>query len=50
MQGGAWKIGSSPVWPVMTGKRVTWTRSSNPAAISARFIERLPCERNEAAS
>src|ERR687885_717747 len=30
----------------MTGKSVTWTRSTRPAAISARFIDRLPCERN----
>src|ERR1700733_9348760 len=30
----------------MTGKMVTWTRSINPAAMSARFIDRLPCERN----
>jgi probable F420-dependent oxidoreductase len=35
------ETGSSPVWPVMTGKSVTWTRSTRPAAISARFIERL---------
>src|SRR5919197_3033914 len=41
-----WKIGSSPVCPVITGKSVTWTRSTRPAAISARFIDRLPCERN----
>ena len=41
-----WKIGSTPVWPVITGKIVTWIRSTRPAAISARFIERLPCERN----
>src|SRR5919201_1589732 len=40
------KIGSSPVCPVITGKSVTWTRSTRPAAISARFIDRLPCERN----
>jgi len=31
---------------VITGKSVTWTRSTRPAAISARFIDRLPCERN----
>ena len=30
----------------MTGKSVTWTQSTRPAAISARFIDRLPCERN----
>ena len=30
----------------MTGKSVTCTRSTRPAAISARFIDRLPCERN----
>src|SRR6266487_219105 len=30
----------------MTGKIVTWTRSTRPAAISARFIDRLPCERS----
>src|SRR3954453_1429459 len=30
----------------MTGKSVTWTRSTRPAAISARFIDRLPCERS----
>src|SRR3954463_9588330 len=30
----------------MTGKSVTWTRSTRPAAIRARFIDRLPCERN----
>src|SRR6266511_4595188 len=41
-----WKIGSSPDCPVITGKSVTWTRSTRPAAISARFIDRLPCERN----
>src|SRR5919108_2167159 len=41
-----WKIGSSPVWPVMTGKSVTCRRSTRPAAISARFNDRLPCERN----
>ena len=29
-----------------TGKSVTWTRSTRPAAISARFNDRLPCERN----
>ena len=29
----------------MTGKIVTWTRLTRPAAISARFIDRLPCER-----
>src|ERR671934_3152742 len=40
-----WKIGSAPVWPVITGKSVTWTRSTRPAAIRARFIDRLPCER-----
>jgi hypothetical protein len=28
------------------GESVTWTRSTRPAAISARFIDRLPCERN----
>jgi hypothetical protein len=31
---------------VITGKSVTWTRSTRPAAISARFMDRLPCERN----
>src|ERR671916_423857 len=41
-----WKMGSSPVCPVITGKSVTWTRSTRPAAISARFHDRLPCERN----
>src|ERR1039457_4229973 len=41
-----WKIGSSPLFPVITGKSVTWTRSTRPAPISARFIDRLPCERN----
>src|SRR6202035_4670808 len=30
----------------MTGKSVTWTQSTRPAAISARFIDRVPCERN----
>src|SRR6266498_581937 len=30
----------------MTGRSVTWTRSTRPAAISARFSDRLPCERN----
>src|ERR671933_2958751 len=30
----------------MTGKSVTCTRSTRPAAISARFMDRLPCERN----
>src|ERR671913_271963 len=30
----------------MTGKSVTWTRSTRPAAINARFIDRLPCERS----
>src|SRR5689334_20621147 len=35
-----WKIGSSPVRPVITGKSVTWTMSTRPAAISARFIDR----------
>src|SRR3954449_6711334 len=30
----------------MTGKIVTCTRSTRPAAISARFIDKLPCERN----
>ena len=30
----------------MTGKTVTCTRSTRPAAISAQFSERLPCERN----
>src|SRR6266508_2979278 len=30
----------------MTGKSVTCTRSTRPAAISARFSDRLPCERN----
>ena len=29
----------------MTGKNVTCTRSTRPAAISARFNDRLPCER-----
>src|ERR1700743_3768661 len=41
-----WKIGASPFFPVITGKSVTWTLSTRPAAISARFIARLPCERN----
>lgn len=27
------KIGSTPDWPVMTGKIVTWTRSTMPAAM-----------------
>src|SRR6266511_4397257 len=40
------KIGADPFWPVITGKTVTCTRSTRPAAISARFIDRLPCERN----
>src|SRR6187200_1611833 len=40
------KIGSVPVLPVMTGKTVTCTRSTRPAAISAQFNDRLPCERN----
>ncbi|WP_343998103.1 hypothetical protein [Streptomyces thermocarboxydovorans] len=31
---------------MITGKSVTWTRSTSPAAISARFIDRLPCERS----
>src|SRR3954451_203775 len=39
-------MASDPFWPVITGKRVTWTRSTRPAAISARFIDRLPCERS----
>src|SRR5947207_2603903 len=30
----------------MTGKIVTCTRPTRPAAISARFSDRLPCERN----
>src|SRR5687768_10028960 len=30
----------------MTGKSVTCRRSTRPAAISARFNDRLPCERN----
>ena len=30
----------------MTGNIVTCRRSTRPAAISARFIERLPCERS----
>src|SRR4029453_949755 len=30
----------------ITGKSVTWTRSTRPPAISARFNDRLPCERN----
>src|SRR4051794_16718897 len=30
----------------MTGKSVTCTRSTRPAAISARFSDRLPCERS----
>src|SRR2546421_12710057 len=30
----------------MTGKSVTCTWSTSPAAISARFNDRLPCERN----
>jgi hypothetical protein len=29
-----------------TGKSVTCRRSTRPAAISARFNDRLPCERN----
>lgn len=33
------------VWPVITGNSVIWTRSAKPAAISARFIDRLPWER-----
>src|SRR3954465_1692316 len=40
------KIGADPFWPVITGKRVTWTRSTRPAAISARLSDRLPCERS----
>src|SRR6187200_17392 len=40
------KIGSVPVLPVMTGKTVTCTRSTRPAAISAQFNDRLPCERS----
>jgi hypothetical protein len=31
---------------VITGKTVSWTRSTRPAAISARFIDRLPWERS----
>jgi hypothetical protein len=30
----------------LVNKSVTWTRSTRPAAISARFSDRLPCERN----
>ena len=30
----------------MTGKSVTCTKSTRPAAISLRFIDRLPCERS----
>src|SRR5215211_1186682 len=30
----------------MTGKTVSWTRSTRPATINARFIDRLPYERN----
>ena len=44
--GCALEDGSSPVCPVMTGNSVTCTRSTRPAAISARFRDRLPCERN----
>src|SRR5215211_1325547 len=40
------KIGYAPVWPERTGKSVTCTRSTMPALISARFSDRLPCERN----
>jgi hypothetical protein len=40
------KIGCRPVWPVTTGNNVTCTRSTRPAASSARFSDRLPCERN----
>jgi hypothetical protein len=31
---------------VITGKCVAWTRSTRRAAISARFVDRLPFERN----
>ena len=31
--------------PMTTGKMVTCMRSTRPAAMSARFIDRLPCER-----
>ena len=34
------------VFPVITGKIVTWTRSTRPAAIHAQFSDRLPGERN----
>ena len=37
-----WKTGKLPVFPVITGKTVTWTRSTRPAAISAWFSDRLP--------
>src|SRR5258708_37564324 len=30
----------------MTGKSVTCTRSTRPAAIGAQFNDKLPCERN----
>src|SRR3954468_12282171 len=40
------RIGSDPVWPVMTGKIETWTMSTRPADISARLSDRLPCERS----
>ena len=32
----------APVCPLITGKSVTWTRSTRPAAISDQFIHRLP--------
>jgi Amidohydrolase family len=35
-----------PGLPGDDGKSVTCTRSTSPAAISARFNDRLPCERN----
>jgi hypothetical protein len=34
-----------PVRPLITGKIVTWMRSTRPAAISARLSDRLPCDR-----
>ena len=42
-----WKTGSAPVRPLTTGKIVTCTRSTRPAAISARSIDRLPCRSND---
>jgi hypothetical protein len=35
-----------PVVPDITGKIVTCTRSTKPAAIKARLSDRLPCERS----